>query len=356
MKKALFIFIGLVVVALFVWVRFADESRSAQQEVVGLKQPSENKTNSVTDQSSDISESIFVTYWGISEGLAASDYTEYYYFGITFDKTGNLIEEAGYKSLETYKNHVGSKKSYLVIRLIDSDVNKKILENDSIQKKIIDSSISEMENKSFEGILLDLEMSGLGFESTEKMITHFTQQFSDGVKKQNKRFYAALYGDTYYRARPYNVREIAKVSDKIIVMTYDFHKARGKGGPNFPFEKEKTYPYDFKTMIADFKKDVDAEKIEITFGMFGYDWGANDNEMATSYSYNKIKQDYLESCIKTDCIAQIDKDTGEGSVQYEEEGIKHFVWFETPESVSIKKHFAQEQGIGHFSYWAYSFF
>lgn len=298
MKKALFALFGLGFISIFIWVHFKSNFTSEKKRIIESNQLTSENSNNTSEFSHNIIESVFVPYWGIGDDLEESSYEEFYYFGITFDQDGDLSEDEGFRQLSKYKNSIGSRKSYLVIRLIDNNVNKKILENGLIQKKVISASVSEMKNWSFDGILLNLEMSGLGFDSTEKSITRFLQQFSGEVKKEGKSFYTALYGDTYYRARPYDVKEIAQVSDKIVIMTYDFHKARGGPGPNFPFDKGKDYPYDLKTMINEFKKDVDVQKIEITFGMFGYDWVTKSGQMAEAHSYNEIEQQFINNCKK----------------------------------------------------------
>lgn len=346
-----FFFIFLTIGAIFYKI-----SQDSDKENSSPKSPvEEERMDEKGIDGKIISESIFVPYWGLNDRLGVSNFDTYYYFGVSFDEKGEIEHEDGFEQIDEFTNALGdTAKKYLVIRMINQDFNKKLISDIKLQEKIMTQSAFIIEQKGFDGAVLDFETSVLGFASIEKTITSFIENFSKKIHSEKKEFYVTLYGDTYYRGRPYDVGAIAKVSDRIIVMAYDFHKARGSGGPNFPFDANSEYPYDFKKMISDFKKDVPVEKIEITFGFFGYDWAKEGINLAQSYSYGEIKQKFIENCVN--CIDLTDNQSQEGHISYKEGNVEHDVWFETPKSVEIKKKYANQKGITHFSAWAYSYY
>lgn len=306
---------------------------------------------------------LFVPYWSFSnKSILSDDYDRLIYFGIAANNKEIDKEELGYKKLPTFlflsdKN----KERFLAVRMVDSTINSSVLENQQQQEKIISDSIAIAKENGFNGIVLDFEMSSLSFQSVIDKITKFYSLFSKETKKNDLVFAIALYGDTLYRLRPYNVREIEKYADNVLIMSYDFHRARENPGPNFPLNGRDQYGYDFVKMIDDYEKVVPKEKLTIVFGMFGYDWTVNEKresiKTAQSLSLNQINNKFVSTCKLKDCLVKRDLASVETKVTYkDEEGKSHVVWFEDLESVEKKKEFLRKQGINSVAFWAYSYF
>lgn len=306
---------------------------------------------------------LFVPYWSFTNKSILSDYYDkLIYFGITADKEEIDKEELGYKKLPTFlflsdKN----KERFLAVRMVDFSINSAVLENQEKQKKIISDSLAIAKENEFNGIVLDFEISSLSFQSVIDKITRFYSLFSKETKKNNLIFAITLYGDTMYRLRPYNVGEIEKHADNVLIMAYDFHRAKENPGPNFPLNGRADYGYDFVKMIEDYTKVVPKEKLTIVFGMFGYDWIVNEKgesiATAESLSLNQINNKFVSTCRLKDCVNKRDLTSTETKVTYvDSEGKKHVVWFEDLESVEKKKEFLKKQGINSAAFWAYSYF
>lgn len=307
--------------------------------------------------------SLFVPYWTVgTRRIDDKDYDRIMYFGLSVNEKGIDTEDAGYKKINSFlKLTDTNKERFLVIRMINSATNSKVLNNNELQAKIIKDSVELAKANGFNGIVLDFEMSALAFESVIKSITEFYRSFYKEVKDNNLQFIITLFGDTFYLARPYDVSEIAKNTDEILIMAYDFHKARGNPGPNFPLNGKKKYGYDFAQMVEDFSKSVPAEKLSIVFGLFGYDWIVNDkneaSQSATPLSFFQIKDRFLSSCSFVECSSNRDLESAETEVRYEDaDGTQHSVWFEDLESVEKKRMFLKEKGIESIGFWAYSYF
>jgi spore germination protein len=245
--------------------------------------------------------------------------------------------------------------------MLDVDINLKILESEALQKDIIKETIEVAKQNSFQGVVLDLEMSSvLLFSDMTNDITHFVEIFSQEAKKNNLKFAMTIYGDTFYRKRSYDVKELAKHVDELLIMTYDFSKSYGEPGPNFPYQDDGTYGYDFQTMINDFSHIVSKDKLTVIFGMFGYEWVVNPDgkplKRATSLSLNQIQQKFFPNCNLKNCKVTTNNGLENQITFIDEDGKTHIIWYESERSVERKIEFLKEKGIGSIGYWAYGYY
>ncbi len=286
--------------------------------------------------------SIFIPDWSLpKETVLGGNYERYIYFG-------NENRIPGFTTWFTVKvNEIPTQS------LWESEVKKEI-------------DIAKSYN--MEGIVLDLEINGLPTEETVTQINKSVEYFYSQTKQYYIKLAVAVYGDVFYRRRPYDLRFINQNSDEVMVMAYDFHKSRGEPGPNFPFQKDDKYDYDFQMMIDDFTQFVPPEKLTIIFGLFGYDWSVDEKKRplspAKALTLNEIKKKFLKKCEWKDCIIKKDDVSRETEIDYINSTIVndfanmeyHIVWFEDEESVKVKVQYLKEKGIGSVAYWAYGYF
>lgn len=302
MKKiVLSLFVFLIV---FSFLSYFSRSNVDNSNVISP----ESKLKSIPQKiikSQKLERSIFVPYWAIS-GKIDKEFDPVIYFGIAPDTNGIDKEDQGYLKIEEFIKKVGKdQKKFLTVRMTDQKINYKILGDKSLQKKIIEESIALAGKYSFDGIVLDIEISSLYFESVVKGINDFSIDFYNSSKKNNLNYSVTLYGDTFYRLRPYDVSFLSKNSDKIMIMAYDFHKARGNPGPSFPLEGKNIYGYDFKSMINDFTKKIPREKIVVVFGLFGYDWMTDEKGKSINNGVPLSKNEIENKFIKKMCIKRL---------------------------------------------------
>lgn len=302
---------------------------------------------------------IFVPYWTFSSSLGIDEFDSLIYFGLTFDENGLNRQDEGFDKMKTFSGIVpSSKKKYLTLRIIGEE-SSNFLDDKVLQKKV-GSELREVSKEfGFDGVVVDFETSAFGFSSIEERITSMYSSLQEEIKKEDLEFIVLVFGDSYYRARPYNIKKINSLSDKVIVMTYDFHKARLNPGPNFPLSGKEKYGYDIKTMVDDFRKDMDFEKIAIALGYFGYDWKLSDGfsvETASSLSLHQVNSRFINNCQLDSCRVSTNND-GESVVRYiDEEGFNHEVWYEDENSINKKIEYLNSIGIKQIGFWAYSFY
>jgi spore germination protein YaaH len=340
----------------------------AAKEKIGrdLRQPIAETKLSPTptiaiDPNQNIVTSVYVPYWALDDAENTTLYDQYIYFGITPNRQG-IAQEEGFSRVNKFNELVpGGKATYLALRMVDSEVNADILKDTKVQERIIAQTIAYAKKNNFDGIVLDLEMSAIPFDSLITQINEFTKEIATATKSQNLKFTMTLYGDTFYRVRPFDVNSLSQSTDSFMLMAYDFHKSRSNPGPNFPLKGNEKYGYDMTMLAQDISIYTAPENVTVIFGMFGYDWEVDDKGKATAsgvpLTYEQIQAKFLNGCDFTDC--QIERDTlsSETSISYiDENNQRHIVWFEDMESVNQKQEYLRTRGISNFSFWAYSYF
>jgi len=306
--------------------------------------------------------SLFIPYWKVNFTQSdISDFSNIIYFGIASDANGIDTTTDGYKNITTFVKNAGGKEKILTVRLMDQTINDTLLQNNNLQQKIIDQSIATAKQYGFSGILVDFEFNALRFESVLQHVTNFYKNFSEKTKRNTIKFYIIFYGDSFYRARPYDIQTITKDADRVFVMAYDFHKASGNPGPNFPLRELPTEDYDFKKMIGDFLHVVPRTKITVIFGLYGYDWKVTDKgdsvNTATAISFAEIQKKFYPVCPFPVCHIIRDNLSSETNILYTDSlGEKHSLWYEDMTSIEKKEAFLFTKGIGSTAFWIFGYY
>lgn len=356
MKRFIFICaIALFILGTFAVVAFKYKINKDLVQPVYSPTSMPNATKSPVVNNSKTSLSLFVPYWALSEEKVDADgFEKLIYFGIKPDKTG--ISEEEINQLNNFNElRPADSQAWLAVRMTNSSENLKILDDTVLEQKIIDETITAAEERNMNGIVLDLEISAIPLDALIKQVNKFSEMFYESSKKNGLTYAIALYGDSFYRPRPFDVKTLAQNSDQVMVMAYDFHKAGGSPGPNFPLNGSEKYGYDIGKMADDFLELVPANKITVVFGLFGYDWEVDDKGDATAQgqalTLAQMKHKFANEKLRRDA------DAGEMQVNYmDDKKHKHVVWFEDMESVKQKEDFLKLKGISSFSYWAYSYY
>lgn len=360
MVRALIIIFSFLISTVLIYTYLSSTSDEKKAQTYILENDTKTSKKSV-NQNAKESNGIFVPYWTVGANLDISTYDEVYYFGVAVDDQGLNTNEAGFTALPQFRVNIpAGTTSYLTIRMLNFDTNSNVLKSQVLQEAIINESIDLAKEYDFSGIVLDFEMNGLAFDSFISTINAFYERWYKSVKQSDLKFYITLYGDVFYRARPYDVAFLGKNTDKILILTYDFHKARGNPGPNFPLAGKAMYGYDVSQMISDFTSVVPLEKLAVVFGLFGYDWEVSDAQTSISngkaLSYYQIKDRFLDKCSYSSCKIITEIDSGETKIEYSDKGVNHIVWFEDETSMTAKKALLREKGIHSFAAWAYNYF
>ena len=305
---------------------------------------------------------LFVPYWTLTDDEPIdTEYDTYLYFGITPDKNG-IVAEEGLQAMERFTESVpDGKRRLLVLRMIDSTINAEVLGDTALQQKIISQTIEQAEENNFQGVVLDLEMNAIPFTSLIEQINTFNKLFFDEVKKSIMEYSLTMYGDVFYRIRPFDMKNLSQNADTVLIMAYDFHKSRGNPGPNFPLAGKAVYGYSMKDLMNDLLRVVPSSKVVIIFGMFGYDWEVDNAGKGVSQgkpvTLKQVTNKFLQGCPYKNCSITRDEQSSETNILYTDDaGQKHSVWFEDTLSSVQKQQYLQTMSIGKYAYWAYTYY
>ena len=343
-----FLIIILVFLIGYFFVNFNSENKVIDNDIA------KSKNSKITNSAEKpyvgkTSKSLFVPYWSLNSELQLNSYDRVFYFGISVNEFGINKEEDGYKNLKEFSSiSLNKKRKYLTLRMTNTEDNLKILKDEKIIKKIIEESINIAKQHDFSGIVLDFELGVLFGDEVIGQINDFSNSFFKEVKINNLNYSIAIYGDVFYRKRPFDILNLAKNSDELMIMAYDFHKSIGEPGPNFPLDNAEVYGYDMKVLMDDFLSILPSEKLTVIFGMYGYDWIVDNKgrpiKPAQSLTLNQINSKYSNYC------------KGETCEFKDSENKRHIIWYENEESVSKKIEYLKSRGVGSFVYWAAGYF
>ena len=364
MKKSLIIVFTLTLLVTsgaFMLSQLRQKIDSALSSAPSPSQVSITPTPTFT-QAKEFETSLFVPYWSLDEESESfADYDTVIYFGVAANEKGLVRNEEGFGGLSQFISQSGNKEKHLTIRMINSDANFSVLKSETSQKQIVQESISLAREYGFDGIILNLELSALPFDSLIEQITTFNTLFYDQASANKLEYAITAYGDTFYRVRPFDIEKLSQKTDKVYIMAYDFHKAKGNPGPNFPLTGKEKYGYDFQTMIDGFLEYLPSERITVIFGLYGYDWQVDEDDvsqdLAEPISLLEAQQNLIANCSYLSCRWERDGVSAEIMAEYTgNDGERHRVWFEDMESVKRKNAFLKSRGIGSIAYWAHSYF
>ena len=201
----------------------------------------------------------FLPYWNINEKLQTdfSAIDQLMYFGLIVGEDGMLIKqekgetEPGWyklKSSEKFKQIMSdaqkqNKKVLLTIICFDSFVTDTVVSDPLIRENLISEIVSITGEYNFDGVDIDFE-----YFPSDDNIPDFGSRFNQFLSLLKNRLSAAnpksiLSVDIYPRAFiydwPYELEEMGKIVDQVIIMAYDFTQRNSSvSGPVAPMKGE----------------------------------------------------------------------------------------------------------------------
>lgn len=351
----------IVLLALIIGAKFYKQPASPQKQLVSPVEVLPTPTVSIESTTS-----VFIPYWNVPDSRAdiytPDDETQkkpprLVYFGIKANKKGIDTTDTGFKQL------ISSPFSYdaVTLRLLDTDFNLDMLENTQLQEKIIHQAIDATRDAKASELIIDLELSALPFTKLQTQITTFLTLFAQQAKEDSLSFGITVYGDQFYRHRPFDLQTLSPSIDTFYIMAYDFHKSSGSPGPNFPLTGKEKFGTDLHELADQLLSLIPSHKINVIFGLYGYDWIVDENkrpiQRAKAIPLKEIKSSFLNNCVWKNCVVTRDPLSFETEVDYIDEELKyHIVWFEDESSFGKKITFLKSKGIMNSSFWVWGYY
>jgi spore germination protein len=256
------------------------------------------------------------------------------------DNQGNLIDMNENESNNiAWKNNLipyatltnTSEKGY------DPDLIHHLLSQASLRKNLIHNIYSLLDSHDYKGIVVDFEQVQ---PRDRDHLNQFMKELAARLHPIGMEVLIAVppkEGDhvpEYYDG--YDYQTLSKYTDKMFLMTYNWHWPGGPSGPIAPINKVRdTLNYAVSV--------VPKSKLLIGIPQYAYDWTISGKKKAgTAYS----TQHAIDLYIKNESQVHYDPKAASPWFRYtDNDGILHEVWFEDPRSLLAKLRLVKEYGL-----------
>jgi spore germination protein len=326
----------------------------------------------------------YLPYWKLPEVkfLQTEKLTDIAYFALHINSDGSIRKyqnsyelDPGYnqwrnsqnlKDLIAKSKETNTRVSLSVISHEDP-VTLKFLDCKSCWKTLAREIVTELDyhglkdlNLDFEGVeLMNKEVATKYSELTAFLNEHLDIRYGESYVT------VAAFADSMIRPRITNIEQLAKVSDGIFIMAYDFHQPTSdNAGPVAPIEGAGIYAdYDISTMLKDYLTVAPPSKLILGVPYYGYNWVVSSRlayadrvpgDDVLGYSTSQTYESIVETILETNAEVQWDNRARVPYFNYvsPNTGATRMVYFENSDSLSYKYNFAKNNNLGGVGIWA----
>jgi hypothetical protein len=294
----------------------------------------------------------FVPHWTMNDRINALSSRRIHYFGISPARDGTIRDDNGWRRMDEFIGYTQGMSRSLVITMLDDEVNTAFLRDSSLRERFILLLDAVLAGGEWDMIVLDFEYRALPFSGVSEDINQWSEQLSTAARNHGMQFGMLIYGDTFYRVRPYDIQFLSTLSDRMYIMAYDFYKTNDTAGPQFPISAKD---YDFQQMLRDMTGVIPHEKLTIIHGLFSYLW-RKDQGRGEAITLNQAEGRLFPDCRENACIVRRDLDTHALHITYtDRDSTEVEVWVEDIDTIAKKNELLRAEGMSAVGYWAYGY-
>jgi len=327
----------------------------------------------------------FLPYWKLDNAkfIQTDKLTDIAYFGLKIEGNGEIrrfeepgVLEPGYnnwKNNPELSNLISRSKKAgvrfaLTIISHEDEVSDEFLNCTSCWQTLINEIGIELEEKNITDVNLDFEYFGYTDLETALKYSAFAKQLNDTLDARynnNSKVIVSTFADSVVKPRVTHIDTLAKYTDGLFVMAYDFHRpASATAGPIAPLggmgDKSS---YDVITMLKAYLSTMSPDKIILGVPYYGYNWLIDEQApyanrvegndyigYSESQPYETIVYDIkeLNSLILWDNIGQ----TPYYYYRSPDSGALRVVHFENKDSLKMKYGLVKQYNLGGVGLWA----
>lgn len=354
--------IGLATSIPFLWY-FATQNSTIKSKINKI---THNQILSTTTEKKSREVIGFFPYWNLSKvsEVDLTNLTTIYYFAVDLNPDGSWntkdpgwsrMKSNNYLLLRDVAKRNGIRWGVTIVNLSADSIAKNI-NNAARRKTIVNNTIALMKSQGFQDLNIDLEYAGSPDEELKKSYTAFVVEISQAVRHeiQGSRISIDFFSDVYKRSRIYDLPEISKHVDQVIIMGYDFHRLSSiKAGPVAPMFGKTDYEYDIASTVEGYLKLVPAQKIVLGVPFYGYEWPTESNEKNSFTIYSPRGPEIssyhrsVETAAKNKVSINFDDLSKSVWFAYFDEVYQTWrqVWFENERSLGIKFDLVNAQNL-----------
>lgn len=178
--------------------------------------------------------------------------------------------------------YASNTKLILTLRSFDDDITKDLISSPSATQNLIQQSINFLQTNHFDGINLDFEPVDKTSPATRDLFTQFVASYSAGLKAADPNYHLGIdvYAESAKTPRLWDLPQLSKHLDHIIIMAYDFHLPSSKtAGPVAPLYGADTHWSEDITSLLTQHLDLNpSHQIILGVPFYGYEWRTNTQE------------------------------------------------------------------------------
>jgi len=310
----------------------------------------------------------FFPYWNLkyADDLNIKSLTHFAYFAVdlnpdgTINKKTNPTEtEPGWNKLKSkevqkmfYQSKLLGQKTVITITAMEPELIETILNTPEHKRNAVSSIMAVYKDYGFDDINVDFEYVAKGNQTLRDNFVSFITdlQFACVSQKSHCKIDIDIFASSTENPRLWDLKKLAPVTDKFIVMAYDyFRKSSSQAGPVAPLsgkcqsiftEEKDCLSEDIITHISQISKLVPSEKIILGIPFYGYQW----QTATTDFLSNTYQGTGSLATYQRILTLFQDSDISSLSAQWSEKSLSPYLSFQQNEKI-FQIHFENAQSI-----------
>lgn len=303
--------------------------------------------------------------------------TTFAYFGVPVLGSGDLDRnDAGYHTFISPKATGIFKKAHrhgtrvvLTLTQMNNGPILNILDSPQAQANAIDQAAGEVKRRGIDGVNVDFEYSGNPGGDYRERFSRFVGDLTVRMHQEipGSKVTVSVYAASAKEPKLYDIASLAKNSDGIFMMAYDFAVAGADQAiPTAPLYGHKSgkYWYDISTAVEDFLSQMPPEKLILGVPYYGYNYLVYQPEIKAAtrpyYSYRGKPVAQTYSIVQDHIPTEVNGWDEEGMVGWKayyswESGTWRMIFLDDVLSLGLKYDFAKDKNLAGVGVWALGF-
>lgn len=258
--------------------------------------------------------------------------------------SNGTIEDKGSLSYAKWANDKGYKLWGLVSNSFSSKITKDVLSNSKKVDFVISQLLTYAKKYNLDGINIDFENLG---KSDTNIYVNFIKKATKILKENGLTVSVDMYMPTPW-TKHYNMQEVAKIVDYVVIMAYDEHYRTSKTSGS-----TASLPWVSKYMkIA--KGLVPADKLIMGVPFYTRVWSEKldaNGKIEVVESVAVTMDEAVELISKNNAKVVWLEDIGQEYATWNENGVTKKLWLENEKSIKKRMELAKELGVKGLAFW-----
>lgn len=270
---------------------------------------------------------------------------------LVWDNQSKKINNSDYLKIKSNVSKNGG-KNIAGFKLFDDKKLDKLFKNQEAVDKLIDEIKAVVVSGGMDGVNIDFEFQNNAFGVYGKDFLDFLTKLK---KKNVGEISVDVFANAIIRGKKDDIRKLTELSDKIIVMAYDFYRPGTEyAGPVAPIKSPigKRNILEIYEKLAQFEEDF-VDNFIVAYPLYGYEWKTETRDYG---SKTKSKWYQMASMNRISKMKDKEERWDELSMSpwmvFEENGEIRQIYYENERSLKIKVDLARQNNFKGVGFWA----